>query len=72
MPAKKRRDAETLSKKEEELAKEWKIWYDANAAHSLLDQADFESLCIGWCGAKGISIDEAFAFYRKMIGLGMF
>lgn len=31
------------------------------------ENSDFESLCVGWCLAKGFTTDQAFDFYRQMI-----
>ena len=35
-------------------------------------RADSESLCVGWCMAKGMTAKEAFAFYGAMVKIGYF
>lgn len=64
-----------LHGEEERLIAEWRLIY---AQASLIEEysdkraIDWESLCIGWCLAKGLSIKTAYAFYQKMIPLGLF
>lgn len=33
---------------------------------------EFESICVGWCLAKGFTVDAAFEFYAMMIKRGYF
>ena len=57
------------------LIEEWKRLYSqAEEIDERSDKggADWESLCVGWCLAKGLSFDEAFEFYQAMIPLGFF
>ncbi len=60
----------------ERLASEWQAFYaqDNGEIDDLSDKggADWESLCVGWCLAKGATAKEAFAFYQEMIDLGAF
>lgn len=58
-----------------DLLSEWKKVYvqgediDSRSDH---DGADWESLCVGWCIAKGLSVEDSFKFYQKMIPLDLF
>lgn len=59
----------------EELVKEWTVIY---AQADMIDEsadkggADWESLCVGWCLAKGLSIETSYWFYQQMIPRGLF
>jgi hypothetical protein len=57
------------------LTEEWrKVHAQPEGIDALADKggADWECLCVGWCLAKGLSIEDAYAFYREMIGRGLF
>lgn len=36
---------------------------------SATGNADWESLCVGWCIARGLTIEAAFEFYQETIML---
>ena len=50
----------------------WKEFYDETSDNDLLADADFESLCVGWCLAKGLTVEESYDFYQTQISLGYF
>ncbi len=58
------------------LTTEWAAFYDNDTGE--IDEradkggADWESLCVGWCIAKGTTVEEAYAFYAEMIHGGRF
>ncbi len=58
------------------LTAEWQAFYTADIGEidnlSDKDGADWESLCVGWCMAKGTTAKDAYAFYQDMIDLGVF
>ncbi len=61
---------------EDELTAAWRIIYetqskeiDHNADHG---GADWQSLCVGWCIGKGLSVSEAYNFYQRMVANGLF
>ncbi len=55
-----------------EIVARWRVLY------ARVDEIDpgyllhWESLCIGWCLANGLTVDEAYAFYQEMIPLELF
>ena len=57
------------------LVEEWRKVYNQ---HDEIDEmgdkggADWESLCVGWCVAKGLTVEQAYDFYQDMIPLGLF
>ena len=61
--------------RKEQLIEEWKLVYaqsqniDKRSDH---DGAEWESLCVGWCLAKGLTVNQAFKFYSDMIPLNLF
>jgi hypothetical protein len=58
-----------------ELIEQWKsVYFLAQEIDSMADKggADWESLCVGWCLAKGLSVEEAYDFYQAMITLKLF
>lgn len=57
------------------LFKEWEAAYTTAfnpESNEWLNEADYRSLCVGWCVAKGLSIDEALDFYSGMIAFRLF
>jgi hypothetical protein len=62
----------TKKEGKEKLINEWRETYKRFNEDSRLENADYESLCVGWCVAKGLTIKEAFSFYQKMIPLNLF
>ena len=57
------------------LVNEWKVIYAMSEdidGYADKDGADWESLCVGWCLGKGMSVIEAYSFYKKMIPLRLF
>ncbi len=62
--------------RKDELTAEWLTFYAANTGEidTLADKggADWESLCVGWCMAKGATAQEAYEFYGDMVRLGAF
>jgi hypothetical protein len=74
--------AKTPKKK---LIAEWKAVFDDLSAEGLNDvdaadnhtywvneESDFQSICVGWCMGRGMSLDEALNFYQQMIPLDLF
>lgn len=58
-----------------ELVAAWAIIYaQAAEIEELADKggADWESLCVGWCLGRGLTVIEAHEFYRLMIPLKLF
>jgi hypothetical protein len=55
-----------------ELVEEWKKAYAQFCADHGSDDWDFRSLCIGWCVAKGLTTEQGYDFYQKMIPLELF
>lgn len=56
----------------EDLIPAWREAYNQFCASEYADEADFESFCLGWCAAKGLTPDEGNAFYQAMVPLGLF
>ena len=59
----------------ETLIEEWRKIHEQSEAidaTSRHDGHDWQSLCIGWCLAKGLSLEESDEFYSKMITMGLF
>lgn len=60
----------------EELIHEWGKLYkrQAKKIDELADKgaADWESLCVGWCLGKGLSVEDSYKFYQAMIPKGLF
>lgn len=58
----------------DELVNEWKIIYaQADELDEKIDRGVcMESLCVGWCMAKGLPIAAALHFYQSMIPLNLF
>jgi hypothetical protein len=54
------------------LIEEWRSWYEKYSKWEVLEEQDFESICIGWCCAKGMTPDEGYDFYQEMIPLKLF
>lgn len=60
-----------------DLKKEWAVFY-TKAAMKDIDQFadkggfDWESLCVGWCMAQGLAVEEAVAFYSAMVAEGKY
>jgi len=66
---------------------EWKKFFDALVAEGrsengggepddywvwVHEEADFESICVGWCMAHGMTLADALDFYQQMIPLRLF
>jgi hypothetical protein len=45
---------------------------DDNHAYWVNEESHFESICVGWCVAQGMSLDESLDFYQQMIPLELF
>ncbi len=60
------------------LTSEWLSFYADEPTTDKIDRlsdkggADWESLCIGWCMAKGTTVEDAFSFYLEMVTLGAY
>lgn len=61
----------------------WKKVYDALAAESerdaedshdywVMNEAHYESICVGWCMGQGMTLTEALDFYNQMIKLELY
>lgn len=61
---------------EQELVEKWRDLFNVSGPDidRLSDHggADWESLCVGFCLANGLTVEHAFDFYQKMIPLGLF
>lgn len=57
---------------DEEMITKWTDFYKLNQKNSLLDEADFESLAMGFFAALGASIDHGYDLYKKCIDLGVY
>lgn len=55
-----------------ELLAQWREAYAKFIADDASAEWDFESLCIGWCVAKGLSTEQGYNFYQEMIPLELF
>lgn len=69
-----------------ELVKEWEILYNKHGKSEeelealsdderdelVYSDADWQSLCVGWCLGKGLTPPQGYRFYEAMIGLGLF
>lgn len=55
-----------------DLLRQWRIAYATFVADESSADWDFQCLCIGWCVAKGLTTEEAYNFYQKMIPLELF
>ena len=45
---------------------------DESNCYWVYEESDFESICVGWCMAQGMTLDEARDFYQQMIPLELF
>jgi hypothetical protein len=57
------------------LIKAWREFHDSltkdkEDGYFLENEAHYESICLGWCCAKGLTIDDAFDFYRERVNEG--
>ena len=60
---------------EKQLIEDWRKIHERGAEideTSRHDGHDWQSLCMGFCLGKGLSLDEAHAFYNRMIEEGLF
>jgi radical SAM protein with 4Fe4S-binding SPASM domain len=65
----------TKTKKEkdkEKLIDDWSATYKKVNKHESCQNFDYESLCVGWCVAKGLTVDDALDFYQDMIPLKLY
>jgi hypothetical protein len=53
--------------KREVLDRKWAELYKSRLFNDDFQECDFESLCVGWCLALGLSTDDAFTFYRRQV-----
>lgn len=75
MPKSKAEKPKTVDVSRDILISEWKLVHaQAGPIDENADKggADWRSLCVGWCLAKGLSVDDAYAFYQQMIPLNLF
>lgn len=57
----------------EELWKEWEKTYDTVfTANEYFEDVNFESLCVGWCIAKGLTLLQAQEFFAEAVHRGVF
>lgn len=61
----------------EQLKNEWKAIHimlttDPYCEHWIENESHFESICVGWCLAKGLTLMLAMDFYQAMIPLELF
>lgn len=56
------------------LVDEWRLIHaQADLIEEYSDKGnDWESLCIGWCMGKGLTVKTAYWFYQQMIPLDLF
>jgi hypothetical protein len=62
------------------LRDEWKVTYlllktageDGDHSYWVNEESHFESICVGWCMAKGLTLNQAMDFYQAMIPLELF
>lgn len=50
----------------------WKIDYEKFNADEGSENFDYESLCIGWCVAKGYTTEEGYYFFQDMVEAGIY
>lgn len=61
----------------DQLVKEWKVIYltlksDLDNGYWIEQDSNFESICVGWCMAKGLTLTTALDFYQEMVTLRLF
>lgn len=53
------------------LLEKWRLLYENDGTQidemADKDSADWESLCVGWCMANGLTVNQAYDFYRAMV-----
>jgi hypothetical protein len=60
----------TTQNSKKQLIKEWKKAFKILCKDEVCGDWDFESLCIGWCLAKGLSTKEGSNFYQERVHYG--
>jgi hypothetical protein len=65
----------------DQLRDEWKVTYlllktagedDGDHSYWINEESHYESICVGWCMAKGLTLIQALDFYQAMIPLRLF